>query len=61
MKIRISDHFSYKTLMKYAFPSIIMLVVTSVYSVIDGFFVSNYVGKIPFAAINFIMPVLMIV
>ena len=61
MKILLSDQFTYKKLLKYALPSIIMLIVTSIYSVVDGFFVSNFVGKTPFAAINFIMPVLMIV
>lgn len=60
MKIELSDHFDYSKLLRYALPSVIMLVVTSIYSVVDGFFVSNFVGKTPFAAINFIMPVLMI-
>ena len=58
--IQLSDHFTYKKLLKFTFPSIIMLVFTSIYSVVDGFFVSNYVGKTPFAAVNFIMPFLMI-
>ncbi len=61
MSIPLSDHFNYKKLLKLALPSIIMLIVTSIYGVIDGFFVSNFVGKTPFTAINFIMPVLMIV
>ena len=61
MKIQLSDHFDYKRLLKFAFPSICMMIFTSIYSVIDGFFVSNFVGKIPFAAVNFIMPILMIV
>ena len=60
MKIQLSDHFTYKTLLRFTFPSIIMLVFTSIYGVVDGFFVSNYVGKTPFTAVNFIMPVLMI-
>lgn len=60
MNIKISDHFDYRKLLRFTFPSIIMMVFTSVYSVVDGFFVSNYVGKTPFAAVNFIMPVLMI-
>ena len=59
-KVLISSHFTYKKLLKYVFPSILMMVVTSVYGVIDGLFVSNYVGKTPFAAINLIMPVIMI-
>ena len=58
--IRLSDHFTYRRLLRYTFPSIIMLVFTSVYGVVDGFFVSNFVGKTPFAAVNFIMPFLMI-
>ena len=58
--IQLSDHFDYKRLLRYTLPSIIMLVFTSIYGVVDGFFVSNYVGKTPFAAVNFIMPVLMI-
>lgn len=60
LTIQLSDHFTYKKLLKYAIPSIIMVVVTSLYSVIDGFFVSNFAGKTSFAAINLIMPVLMI-
>lgn len=56
MKIQISDHFTYKKLFRFVLPSIFMMVVTSVYGVIDGLFVSNFVGKTPFAAINLIMP-----
>ncbi len=55
-----SDHFTYKRLLKFTFPSMVMMVFTSVYGVVDGFFVSNFVGKTPFAAVNFIMPLLMI-
>lgn len=58
--IQLSDHFNYKKLLQYTFPSIIMMVFTSIYGVVDGFFVSNYVGKTPFTAVNFIMPFLMI-
>lgn len=58
--IQLSDHFNYPRLLRFTFPSIIMLVFTSIYGVIDGFFVSNFTGKIPFAAVNFIMPLLMI-
>lgn len=58
--IQLSDHFSYKRLLRFTFPSIIMLIFTSIYGVVDGFFVSNFVGKTPFTAVNFIMPVLMI-
>lgn len=58
--IQLSDHFHYRRLLRFTLPSIIMLVFTSIYGVVDGFFVSNYVGKTPFAALNFIMPYLMI-
>lgn len=57
--IQLSDHFNYKRLLRFTFPSIIMLIFTSVYGVVDGFFVSNYVGKTAFTAVNFIMPALM--
>lgn len=59
-KIQLSDHFTYKRLLHFTMPSIIMMIFASVYSVVDGFFVSNFAGKIPFAAINLIMPFLMI-
>lgn len=58
--LQLSDHFTYKHLLRFTFPSVIMLLFTSVYGIVDGFFVSNFVGKTPFAALNFIMPVLMI-
>lgn len=58
--IRLSDHFTYKRLLRFTFPSIIMMIFTSIYGVVDGFFVSNFAGKTPFAAVNFIMPLLMI-
>lgn len=60
MNIQLSDHFNYRRLLRFTFPSIIMMIFTSVYGVVDGFFVSNFVGKTPFAAVNFIMPFLMI-
>lgn len=60
MNIQLSDHFNYKKLLIFAAPSIFMMIFTSIYSIVDGFFVSNFVGKTPFAAVNFIMPVLMI-
>ena len=60
MRIRLSDHFSYGRLLRFTLPSILMLVFTSIYSVVDGFFVSNFAGKTPFSAVNFIMPFLMI-
>lgn len=61
MKIKLSDHFSYRRLFRFVLPSILMIICTSVYSIVDGFFVSNFVGKTSFAAINLIMPVLMAV
>ena len=60
MRVRLSDHFDFRRLLKFTFPSMVMMAFTSLYSVVDGFFVSNFVGKTPFAAVNFIMPVLMI-
>lgn len=60
MEIRLSDHFSYRKLIRFTMPPIIMMIFTSIYGVVDGFFVSNFVGKTPFAAVNFIMPFLMI-
>lgn len=60
MNIKLSDHFNYRRMLRFTLPSVIMLVFTSIYGVVDGFFVSNFVGKTPFAAVNFIMPVLMI-
>ena len=58
--IQLSDHFTYPRLLKFVAPSILMMIFTSIYYVVDGFFVSNYVGKTPFAALNFIMPFIMI-
>lgn len=60
MSIQLSDRFTYKMLLYFTLPSIIMMIFTSIYGVVDGFFVSNYVGKTPFAAVNYIMPFLMI-
>ena len=58
--IQLSDHFNYQRLLRFTMPTILMLIFTSVYSVVDGFFVSNFTGKTPFAAVNFIMPLLLI-
>lgn len=58
--IQLSDHFDYKRLLKFTFPTIIMLVISSIYGVVDGYFVSNFVGKTAFTAVNFIMPFLLI-
>lgn len=60
MHIQLSDHFNYSKLLRFTLPSIIMMIFTSIYGVVDGLFVSNYVGKTPFAAINLILPFLMI-
>ena len=60
MRIQLSDHFTCGKLLRFAFPSVCTMLFTSVYSIVDGYFVSNYVGKAPFAALNFIMPALMI-
>lgn len=60
-QILLSDHFGYRRLLRFTMPSILMMVFTSIYGVVDGFFISNFVGKTPFAAVNFIMPFLMVV
>lgn len=61
MNIKLSDHFTYLRLLRFTLPSIAMMIFTSIYGVVDGFFVSNFAGKTPFAAVNLIMPVLMVV
>lgn len=58
--IQLSDHFTYGRVLRFTFPSILMMLFTSIYGVVDGFFVSNFAGKTPFAAVNLIIPVLMI-
>ena len=60
MKIQLSDHFTYKKLLKFTVPSVIMMVFSSIYGMVDGFFVSNFAGELEFKAVNFIMPVLML-
>ena len=60
MKIQLSEHFTYPKLLRFTLPSIVMLVFSSIYGVVDGFFVSNFVGKTAFTAVNFIIPFLMI-
>ena len=57
-EIKLSDHFDIKRMLKFTMPSIIMMIFTSIYGVVDGFFVSNFVGKTSFAAVNFIFPVI---
>ncbi len=58
--IKLSDHFDYKRLLHYCLPSIVMMLFTSIYGIVDGFFVSNFAGKTPFAAVNLIMPLLLV-
>ena len=60
MKIQLSSHFTYKKLFYFCLSPVIMMIFTSIYGVVDGFFVSNFVGKVPFAAINLVMPFIMI-
>ena len=60
MNIQLSDHFTYGRLIRFVIPSVAMMIFTSIYGVVDGLFVSNFVGKTPFAAVNLIMPFCMI-
>lgn len=60
MRIQLSDHFTYKKLLRFVVSPILMMVFTSIYGVIDGLFISNYVGEDPFAAVNLIYPIVMI-
>ncbi len=60
MRIQLSDHFTYSKLLRFVYPSIMMMNFTSIYSVVDGLFVSNYVGKTPFAALNLVWPFIML-
>ena len=59
MDTKLAQHFTYTKLLKFVFPSIVMMIFTSIYSVVDGLFVSNFVGKTAFASINLIMPFIM--
>jgi putative MATE family efflux protein len=59
MEIKLSDHFTYPRLLRFVLPSILTLFFTTIYSIVDGIFVSNFVGKTAFAAVNFVMPILM--
>lgn len=59
MKIQLSEHFTFQKLLRFVLPSIVMMVFTSIYGVVDGIFVSNFVGSVPFAAVNLIMPFIM--
>ena len=60
MNISLSDHFTYGKMLRFAFPSVCMIIFTSIYGVVDGFFIANFVGKTAFAAVNFILPFLLI-
>ncbi|MBR1825124.1 MAG: MATE family efflux transporter [Alphaproteobacteria bacterium] len=60
MNIQLSDHFSYGKLLRFSFPSIVMVIFTSIYSVVDGLFVANFAGPTPFAAVNIVWPFIMI-
>lgn len=59
MKIQLSDHFGYKRLLRFVISPVLMMICTSLYSIVDGFFVSNFVGKTAFAAVNLYMPLMM--
>jgi putative MATE family efflux protein len=59
-RIRLSEHFTYKKLIRFVLPSIAMMVFISIYGIVDGFFVSNFAGELPFAALNLIFPLIMI-
>ena len=61
MKIKVSDHFTYGKLLRFTFPSVVMMVFTSLYSVVDGLFVANLVGDLALSAVNIIFPVAMII
>ena len=60
MKIQLSEHFTYPKLLRFVFPSVVMMIFTSIYGVVDGLFISNFVGKTAFAAVNLIYPYLML-
>ena len=60
MRIQLSEHFTYRKLLRFTLPSVVMMVCTSIYAVVDGVFVSNFVGSDAFAAVNLIMPFLMV-
>ena len=61
MPIKLSDHFTYRKLLRFTLPSIIMMVISSVYSVVDGLFVSNLIGDLALSSVNIVFPVAMIV
>lgn len=61
MAIGLSEHFNYKKLIRFTIPTISMMLFTSIYGIIDGFFISNYVGSDAFTAVNIIFPAIMII
>lgn len=61
MRIKLSDHFNNRRLLQYSYPTIVMLIFTSIYMVVDGLFVSNFAGKVSFAAVNLILPMVSVV
>ena len=61
MNIKLSDHFTWGRLLRFTAPSVVMMVVSSVYSVVDGLFVSNLVGDLALSAVNIMFPVTMII
>ena len=61
MKIKLSDHFTYRKLLRFTLPSVVMMVFTSLYSVVDGLFVANLVGDLALSAVNIVFPVAMII
>ena len=61
MQIKLSDHFTYGRLLRYTLPSIVMMIFTSLYSVVDGLFVSNLVGDLALSAVNIAFPITMII
>lgn len=60
MNIQLSEHFTYHKLFRFCLPTVAMMLFTSLYGIADGYFISNYVGKTAFSAVNLIMPFLMI-
>lgn len=60
MRIQLSDHFSYGKLLRFVLPSILMILCASVYGIVDGFFVSNFVSTTAFSAVNLMMPFAMV-
>lgn len=60
MRAQLSNHFTYRKLFSFVLPPIAMMLLTSVYTMVDGLFVSHFVGKTAFAAVNFVFPVVML-